>query len=42
LAFLFVSSLPVLEWRSFWASCPPQFSPGNPVNLSFAPLSILL
>jgi len=40
--FLFVSSLPVLEWRSFWASYPPPFSPGDPVNLSFAPLSILL
>jgi hypothetical protein len=31
-------SLPVLEWRSFWASYPP-FSPGDP---AFAPLSILL
>jgi len=40
--FLFVSSLPVLEWRSFWASYPPPFSPGDPANLSFAPLSILL
>jgi hypothetical protein len=40
--FLFVSSLPVLEWRSFWASYPPPFSPGDPVSLSFAPLSILL
>ena len=27
--FLFVSSLPVLECRSFWASCPPPFSPGD-------------
>jgi hypothetical protein len=36
-------SLPVLEWRSFWASYPPPpFSPGDPANLSFAPLSILL
>ena len=40
--FLFISSLPVLQWRSFWASCPPPFSPGGPTNLSFAPLSILL
>ena len=40
--FLFVSSLPVLEWRSFWASYPPPLSPGDPANLSFAPLSILL
>jgi len=40
--FLFVLSLPVLEWRSFWASYPPPFSPGDPANLSFAPLSILL
>ena len=40
--FLFVSSLPVLEWRSFWASYPPPFCPGDPANLSFAPLSILL
>jgi len=35
--FLFVSSLPVLEWRSFWASYSPPFSPGDPANLSFAP-----
>ena len=40
--FLFVSSRPVLAWRSFWASCPPPFSPGDPANLTFAPLSILL
>ena len=40
--FLFVSSLPVLEWRSFWSSYPPPFSPGDPANLSFAPLSISL
>jgi hypothetical protein len=30
---------PVLEWRSFWVSYPPPFSPGDPANLSFAPLS---
>ena len=35
--FLYVSSLPVLEWRSFWASYPPPFSPGDPASLSFAP-----
>ena len=40
--FLFILSLPVLEWRSFWASYPSPFSPGDPANLSFAPLSILL
>ena len=40
--FLFVSSLRVLEWRSFWASYPPPFSPGDPANLSFVSLSILL
>ena len=40
--FPLVSTPPVLEWRSFWASYPPPFSPGNPANLSFAPLSILL
>ena len=40
--FLFVSARPVLEWRSFWASYPPPYSPGDPANLSFAPLSILL
>ena len=38
----FVSSLLVLAWRPFWASYPPPFSPGNPTNLYFAPLSILL
>ena len=42
LVFLFVSSHPVLERKSFWASYPPPFSPGGPANLSFAPLSILL
>jgi hypothetical protein len=26
----------------FWASYPPPFSRGDPANLSFAPLSILL
>jgi hypothetical protein len=41
-AFTFVSSLPGLELRCFWASYPPPFSPGDPNNLSFAPLSILL
>ena len=35
-------ALPVLEWRSFWASCPPPFSPGDLTSLSFALLSILL
>jgi hypothetical protein len=40
--FLFVSSLPVIEWRSYWASYPLLFSPGDPTNLSFVPLSILL
>jgi len=40
--FPFILSLPVLERRSFWASYPPPFSPGDPANLSFAPLSILL
>ena len=40
--FLFVSFLPVLEWKSFSATYPPPFSPGDPANLSFAPLSILL
>jgi len=39
---LFVSSVPVLERRSFWASYPPPFSPGDPAHLSFVPLSILL
>ena len=39
--FPFVSTLPVLGWRSFWASYPP-FSPGDLTSLSFALLSILL
>ena len=34
--FPFVSSFPVLEWRSFWASYPP-FSPGDLTNLSCPP-----
>ena len=40
--FPFVLSPPVLEWRSFWASYPPQFPPGELIILSFAILSILL
>ena len=40
--FPFTLSLPVLEWRSFWASYPPSFSPGDLNSLSFALLSILL
>jgi hypothetical protein len=40
--FLFVSSLLVLKWRSSLASYPPPFSPGDPANLSFVPLFILL
>ena len=40
--FFFVSSLPVLERRPFWAYYSPPFSPGDAANLSFAPLSILL
>jgi hypothetical protein len=40
--FLFISSLPVLEWRSFWASYPPPICLGDQAKLSFAPLSILL
>ena len=40
--FPFASSLPGLEWRSFWASYPPPFSPGDLTNLFFALLSILL
>ena len=40
--FPFFSSLPVLEWRSFWASYPPPFSRGDLTSLSFALLSILL
>ena len=35
--FLFVSSLPFLEWKSFWVPYPPPFSPRDPANLSFAP-----
>ena len=41
-AFLFFSSLPIFEWRSFWASYPPPFSLGDLTSLSFALLSILL
>jgi len=40
--FPFFSSLPVLDWRSFWASYPPPFSLGDLTSLSFALLSILL
>ena len=40
--FPFFSSLPVLEWRSFWASYPPPFSLGDLTSLSFALLSIWL
>ena len=41
--FLFFSSLPVLEWRSFWASYPSPFPLGDPNQLlSFALLFILL
>ena len=40
--FPFFSSLPVLEWRSFWASYPPPFSPGDVTSLYIAHLSILL
>ena len=40
--FPFFSSLPVLEWRSFWASYSPPFSLGDLTSLSFALLSILL
>ena len=40
--FPFFSSLPFLEWRSFWASYPPPFSLGELTSLSFAILSILL
>ena len=35
-------TLPVLVWRSFWASYPPPFSPGDLTNLSFAILFIVL
>ena len=40
--FLYVSSLPVLDRRFFWASYPPPFSSGGPANLYFAHISILL
>ena len=40
--FPFFLSLPVLEWRSSWASYPPPFSLGDLTSLSFALLSILL
>ena len=40
--FPFFLSLPVLEWRSFWAFYPPLFSPGYLTSLFFALLSILL
>jgi len=40
--FPFFLSLPVLEWRSFWAFYPPPFSPGDLTSVSFALLSILL
>ena len=40
--FLFVSSLPVLGWISFWTSYPPPFSLGDLTRLSFSLLSILL
>ena len=33
--FPFFSSLPVLEWRSFWASCPPPFALGDLTCLFF-------
>ena len=39
--FSFFSSLPILEWRSFWASYPPPFSLRDLTSLSFALLSIL-
>ena len=38
----FASSLPVLEWRSFWAPYPPPFTLGDLTSLSFTLLSILL
>ena len=40
--FPFFSSPLVFEWRYFWASYPPSFSPGDLTSLSFALLSILL
>ena len=33
--FLFFSSLPVLEWRSFWASYHPPISLGDLISLFF-------
>jgi len=34
---------PSSSWvKSFWASCPPPFSPGDPANLCFDPLFFLL
>jgi len=38
------SSVPFQFWSEdlFWVSYPPPFFPGDPPNLSFAPLSILL
>ena len=40
--FHFFSSLPLLEWRYFWASYPPPFSLRDLSSLSFALLSILV
>jgi len=40
--FPFFSTLPGLEWRSFWASYPPPFSPDDLTNLTFVLLFILL
>ena len=40
--FPFFSTLPFLEWISFWASYPPPFSLGDLTSLSFDLLSILL
>ena len=34
--FPFFSSLPVLEWISFWASYPPPYSLSDLISLSFA------
>ena len=39
--FPFFSSLPFLEWSSFWASYPPPFSLGDLTSLSFVLLSLL-
>ena len=39
--FPFFSSLPVLEWRSFWASYPPPFSLGDLTSLSFLTYNII-